>query len=137
MYRPHRASRHAPAPSPGPISRTSPDGIAASWASITSQRNQAFSDSGRATSQFTDRLASYTEASSGPIETYVRQNLNLIADTGGDSSVGVLLLNASDGQTSQPTSYGTGSLSPQLIPDDLRAEQLPLFRTALREGFLG
>lgn len=89
---------------------------------LESRRAQAFSDSARAADQFTDRLAGYTEASSGPIETYVRQNLNLIADTGGNSSVGVLLLSASGGENSQPTSYGTGSLSPQLVPDDLRAQ---------------
>ena len=86
---------------------------------LESRRAQAFADSRRAAQQFSDRLATYDDSSSVPLETYLRQNLDLIADTGGDSSVGVLLLGSPTGET-PPNSYATGSLTPQQIPQDLR-----------------
>ena len=81
---------------------------------------QAESDSARAAQQFAERVATYTDASSVPVETYLAQNVNLIADSGGDFA-GVLLLSSPREGVPDPFSYFTGDLPPSLVPEDLRA----------------
>ncbi len=88
---------------------------------LESGRDQAFRDAKVATNEFQRRLDTYTESASGPLEGYVRESLNLVLDTGGDSAVGVLLLRQPDSAPADVlTSYASGSLDPSIVPQILR-----------------
>ncbi len=88
---------------------------------LEARRNQAFTDSAQAAEQFQSVLNGYTEANNVPIELSVRDTLDGIADTGGDSGLGVLLLRQPGTPSPQPVSnFASDGLTTDVVPRDLR-----------------
>lgn len=86
---------------------------------LDSRRQQAFRDAGRATSEFRNEMATYNETTGGDLKSYVRESLDTLRTTGGDSAVGVLLLRQA-GQPPSGANYSYGTTSASYVSTELR-----------------